>query len=66
MQSCPNLLQCGFFKKYKEAKVLTCNVFVTLYCNGAKQTECKRYVYRQKHGVAPPDDMMPNGLPIPT
>ena len=63
---CKLLSTCGFFKKYKPTKDLACKGFILLYCKGAKMNECKRKEYREKHGVPPNDDMMPNGATIVT
>lgn len=61
MQECPNLRGCGFVKKYGEAKSLAVKGFVTLYCKGSKQNECKRKLFKETTGTAPSDDMLPNG-----
>lgn len=58
---CPNLEKCGFVKKYCDSKGLAVKGFIAMYCRGAKQEECKRKAYKALHGVAPSDDMMPNG-----
>jgi hypothetical protein len=58
---CEHLEKCGFFKKYQETKNLACRGFINLYCKGPKMSECKRLEYRNKNGVPPSDDMMPNG-----
>lgn len=61
MNDCPNLERCGFVKKYGESKALAVKGFVTMYCKSEKQNECKRKEYKQKNGVAPVDEMLPNG-----
>ena len=61
---CELLEKCGFFKKYKETKDLACRGFIRMYCTGEHMNNCKRKEYRMKHGAAPPDDMMPNGVLI--
>ena len=58
---CPNLAGCGFVKKYCESKSLAVKGFISQYCKGDKQVECVRKQYKAKHGVAPPDEMMPSG-----
>ena len=58
---CELLNTCGFFIKYESSKVLACKGFITMYCKGDKINECKRMEYKQKHGKAPSDDMMPSG-----
>jgi hypothetical protein len=60
-QECELLDKCGFFKKYQPTKDLACKGFIQQYCRGPKMTECKRKEHRQKHGIPPSDDMMPNG-----
>jgi len=60
-QECELLEKCGFFKKYGESNELACKGFVLTYCKGDKMDRCKRKEYREKHGVPPDDDMMPNG-----
>jgi hypothetical protein len=61
MTDCPNLANCGFIKKYCNAKSLACQGFITLYCKGEKQNICERKAYKAAHNAPPPDDMMPNG-----
>ncbi|HBF88699.1 MAG TPA: hypothetical protein DDX39_08665 [Bacteroidales bacterium] len=58
---CNLLATCGFFKKYQSSKELVCKGFISMYCKGGKQSECKRMEYRKKNGVPPVDDMMPSG-----
>jgi len=64
MADCPRPSGCGFFQKYQETKNLACNGFITTYCRGPSQTDCKRLEYRAKNGCAPSDDMMPTGQTI--
>lgn len=59
---CELLENCGYFKKYRESKVLACRGFIHLYCRGSKMFECKRKEFRREHGAPPPDDMLPTGL----
>lgn len=59
--ACELLEKCGFFKKYQETKDLACKGFIREYCNGSRMSECKRKKYREEHGEAPSDDMMPSG-----
>lgn len=61
---CENIAKCGFFAKYSGSKELACKGFMVTFCKGAKKGECKRRAYRAAHGVAPPDDMMPNGMMV--
>ena len=61
MGDCPNLEKCGFFKKYADTKSLAIKGFVAMYCKSPKQDECQRKKYKEKNGVPPTDDMMPNG-----
>ncbi len=58
---CKMLGVCGFFAKYQEVKNLACKGFIRNYCKGSEMANCKRKRYRQEHGIAPSDDMMPNG-----
>lgn len=58
---CEMLEKCGFFKKYEQNRILACKGFVSMYCKGEMQKECKRKEYRQKNGCPPDDNMMPNG-----
>ena len=60
-QECELLAKCGFFKKYQDIKDLACKGFISRYCRGPRQDECKRKQYRQEHGTPPSDDMMPSG-----
>ena len=67
MAECQNLDKCGFFKKYSVTHHRACEGFIHMYCRGSKQDECKRKAYKQQHdGIAPPDDMMPNGGRVPS
>jgi len=61
MANCASIEKCGFFKKYENSKALACKGFTSLYCRGAKMNECKRKIFREQHGMPPPDEMMPNG-----
>ena len=62
---CELLDVCGFFKKYQHVKETACKGFINMYCNGPKMDECMRKKYRMEHGVAPPDDMLTNGMKVP-
>lgn len=61
MKCCPNLEKCGFVKKYSTTDSLAVKGFVSMYCQGEKQDECKRKTYKAQHGAIPSDDMLPNG-----
>jgi hypothetical protein len=61
MGDCANLQTCGIVQKYGDAKSLAVKGFIAMYCKSAKQNECKRKEYKEKHGTPPSDDMMPNG-----
>ncbi|MCU0606593.1 MAG: hypothetical protein MUF78_04060 [Candidatus Edwardsbacteria bacterium] len=61
MKDCENLATCGFLRKHMEAKTLACQGFIRQYCKGDKQGDCKRRTYKQEHGAAAPDDMLPSG-----
>lgn len=61
MSECPNLANCGFFRKYSQINQLACKGFIVMFCRGDKQDACKRKEYKKTHGAAPSDDMMPNG-----
>jgi hypothetical protein len=64
MSECPNLATCGFFRKFSQSNELAFKGFVVLFCRGPKQGVCKRKEYREAHGCAPSDAMMPNGAMI--
>jgi hypothetical protein len=64
MKECYLLERCGFFNKYSAHPEVNCQEFIDQYCKGEKMNECKRLQYRNQYGVAPSDDMMPNGLMI--
>ncbi len=64
MNECINLPKCGFFIKYCETKNLACQGFITRYCKGGRIEDCERFKYKQTHGIAPPDNMMPTGQTI--
>ncbi len=59
--ACKWLESCGFFKKWSTRKNLACRGFIQTYCRGEKRDQCKRKVYFDEHGTAPPDDMLPSG-----
>jgi hypothetical protein len=61
MNDCENLSVCGFFKKHMDTKALACQGFIRQYCKGDKQNHCKRKIFKQEHGAAAPDDMLPSG-----
>ena len=61
---CANLDKCGFIQKYGSSKAMAVNGFVLLYCKGEKQAECLRKKFKEQKGVAPSDDMLPNGAMI--
>jgi major membrane immunogen (membrane-anchored lipoprotein) len=63
-QECELLATCGFFKKYQNSKDMACKGFLNMYCRGPKMNQCKRKEYRNQHGQAPSDDMMPSGQMI--
>ncbi|MDY6967633.1 MAG: hypothetical protein SVR08_03105 [Spirochaetota bacterium] len=60
-QKCDLLSTCGFFKKHNETNELACQGLIAQYCKGPKMNQCKRKEYRDKHGSAPTDDMLPGG-----
>jgi len=62
---CTSLDNCGYFDKYQNSKETTCKGWIRIYCQGPKMDECKRREYKEKHGKAAPDDMMPSGLMSP-
>jgi hypothetical protein len=64
MDSCENLEKCGFVVKYLDTKSHAVKGFIAMYCKGDMQEGCKRKQYKKVHGVAPSDDMLPNGLMI--
>lgn len=64
MNDCEMLANCGFFKKYCKTKDLACKGFMSMYCKGDKQKECKRKHFKMKHGYPPSDDMLPSGQMI--
>lgn len=63
---CVNLPTCGFFKKYFPINQAVCRSFLRDYCRGEMQDACQRKVWRQEHGAPPPDDMLPNGVTLPS
>ncbi|MBN1555798.1 MAG: hypothetical protein JXA11_13725 [Phycisphaerae bacterium] len=60
-QECELLGSCGFFKKFGSTKELACKGFISQYCKGPMQGQCKRKEYRRKNGTPPADNMMPSG-----
>ena len=65
MADCELLPRCGFFLKYQDTLDLACRGFVRTFCKGPKQLECSRRQYRNQHGCAPDDDMLPTGQTMP-
>lgn len=64
MKECELLTRCGFFRKYRLTKDLACKGFMRMYCQGEKQNDCKRKIYRKENGFPPSDDMLPSGQMI--
>jgi len=60
-QLCVKYENCGFFKKYQKTSNYACKGFITMYCQGPKQDQCKRKEHSITTGTPPPDNMMPNG-----
>jgi hypothetical protein len=60
-KDCELLEKCGFFKKYQTTKNLASKGLIEQYCEGPHMDKCKRKEYREEHGSAPSDDMMPSG-----
>ncbi|MBN2363883.1 hypothetical protein JXL83_07105 [candidate division WOR-3 bacterium] len=60
-QTCELLEKCGFFRKYQDVENEICEMLIAEYCKGSMMNECKRKEYRQKNGVPPSDDMLPDG-----
>lgn len=61
MTECELLSECEFFKKYLETNLAACKGVIAEYCRGNRQGECKRKAYLLKHGVQPPENMLPGG-----
>jgi hypothetical protein len=65
-KECEHLCKCGFFQKYQSSSELACKGLIQVYCKGSSMKECKRLAFREEHGVAPPDEMMPSGAMLST
>lgn len=61
MADCELIAKCGFFKKYGTSFEAACKGLIKQYCQGPRQSQCKRKEYRMQHGSPPPDDMLPAG-----
>jgi hypothetical protein len=59
---CPFFKDCPFIIKYASKNDQAIKGFVSLYCKGDKQLECKRRAYKNKTGQKPPDNMLPSGI----
>ena len=61
IQECKLLAKCGIFNKYQGSQYGLCNALINQYCQGGKQSQCKRMMYREMHNKPPPDEMVPTG-----
>ena len=61
MTECELLPECAFFRKHSETHAAACRGMIAEYCRGNRQVECKRKAYLLKHGVQPPENMLPGG-----
>lgn len=68
MDECSNLSECNFFKMYEndKSKHLALKGFISMFCKGAKQGQCKRKDLSKTLGGPQnvPPNMLPNGLPM--
>ena len=69
MANCAQLAGCPFTKAIEddEKLKLAMNGFIKMYCQGAKQGECKRKLVGKSLGGQSkvPMNLMPGGLPLP-
>jgi len=65
VNDCELLPRCGFFAKYQSTSDLACRGFMSSFCRGPEQFDCKRRQFRSQHGIAPDDDMLPTGQMMP-
>lgn len=56
---CELFENCAFFKKYSQIMNRTCQGFIEEFCRGGESHKCKRKIFREKEGKAPPEDMLP-------
>jgi len=58
MKVCEKLPDCPFFKKYS----MYATSYIFVYCEGPKLESCARLLYKNTHGVKPPDELTPTGI----
>lgn len=61
-EKCERIQGCGYFRKYGVSERVACRGFITAYCEGKLQNQCRRKSFLKEHGHAPPDEMLPTGL----
>jgi hypothetical protein len=64
MTECHLLEKCGFFSRYGSNKEIDCDKLIRDFCRGPQQAECRRLQYRNRYGVPPSDNMLPDGRMI--
>ena len=65
MQECQHLNNCEFVLRHVAQVKPHWDDFVSLYCCGAFQENCKRLEYFKTHGMLPDSALMPTGQRVP-
>jgi hypothetical protein len=65
MPECKHLKDCGFVLRYVALVKPHWDDFVSLYCNGEFQENCKRLEQFREHGTCPDSGLMPTGHRVP-
>ena len=62
-RKCELLETCGFFLKFTSDMEVIKKGWIYMYCDDRYMSDqCLRKIFRQKTGVAPPDNMTPTGI----
>ncbi len=65
MTECKHLRDCEFVLRYVSQVKPHWDDFVSLYCRGDFQDDCKRLQSFRTNGGKPEADLMPNGNKVP-
>jgi len=65
MEKCEFLSKCAFYRTYAKSPGIAWKGFVTVYCLGSRQKECKRKEFFTCRGTSPPQNMLPSGQLLP-
>ena len=65
MTECEHLKDCEFVLSYVAKIKPHWDDFVSLYCHGDFQEDCKRLAWFKEHGSKPDPELMPTGHKVP-